>query len=241
MGLSTYTTVTDQDIRTISSTQGGEPYGQRAKTSDGRVYAYCLAGAADLAAGKIAINGDVVANHINQTFLVYAAGTSVIAPVLGATLATLNQYAGGYFVTRSGTAPGQSLLIAGNTAAALSAATTITLQDPLIVATDATTKYSLYAHPYSNCVISATDQADFVTGVPNVIITTAYYGWLQTGGVCSVLADDTAPADGVSIAASDATAGAIGTADVAGVTIIGSTIAATTSTAYEPVWLSIAF
>ena len=54
-----------------------------------------------------------------------------------------------------------------------------------------TSEASLDKSPYDDVVVSATDQGDLAVGIPNVSVTAAYYGWVQTKGPCAALADET--------------------------------------------------
>lgn len=213
MPLSANIQITDQDIRTTSTARGGEFLGQPQTTSDGRTYAYGFnntGSSTALAPGKLCSGAVVVANHVNQTGIVAAAGTQSLTYTIGATLATQNQYAGGFLVVNAGTGAGQALSIAGNNAAASAGSITVNLNDAVITATDATSKFSLIPHLYSAALLfaSASSLVLLPTGVPNVSIPDQSYGWLQTGGTCSVLANLT-PGIGVSVVPSATTAGAV--------------------------------
>lgn len=242
MGLAENITLLDQDIRTTSLTQGGEFLGQSATTADGRsfVYGQNASTSTALSPGKLSQGAVSVANHVNQTGAVYTAGTQQVTYNIGATLATQNQYQQGYLVVNDGTAAGQSMLIAGNTAAASSGSITVNLQDALYTATDATSKFSLFPHIYSACIISSTTStAVLPTGYPLISIPASSYGWLQTGGTCSILANGT-PGIGVALVPSATTAGAV---DVNTAALfqapIGYMLIIAVSTKYYPAMLTI--
>lgn len=205
--------LTDQDIRSTSTARGGEVYGQTQTTPDGRTYAYGFnntGSSTALAPGKLCSGAVVVANHQNNTGVVAAAGTQSLTFTIGATLATQNQYAGGYLVVNAGTGAGQALLIAGNNAASSSGSITVNLADSVITATDATSKFSLIPHLYSAALLFASGSSLVLVsaGVPNVSIPDQSYGWLQTGGTCSILANVT-PGIGVNVVPSATTSGAV--------------------------------
>lgn len=205
--------LTDQDIRSTSTVRGGEVFGQTATTPDGRTYAYGFnntGSATALSPGKLCSGAVVVTNHVNQTGIVAAAGTQTLTYTIGATLATQNQYQGGYLVVNAGTGAGQALLISGNNAAASAGSITVNLADAVITATDATSKFSLIPHLYSANLVFASGSSTVLvsTGVPNVSVPDQAYGWLQVGGTCSVLANGT-PGIGVNVVPSATTAGAV--------------------------------
>ncbi len=208
--------LTDQDVRSTSSTQGGANLGQRVVTSDGKAYRYGLNGTGSgtaLAPGKLAQGAVVVANHVNRTGVTASAGATTLTWTLGATAASSNAYFQGYLDVSAGTGLGQSMEISGNTAATSggSYSITVNLEDALYAATSVNdSKFSLYPNPYSACIISAATLAAVATGVPNVSIADAAYGWFQVSGPCSVLSDAGAAAPGAPFTYSDDTAGAVG-------------------------------
>lgn len=191
MGLSQRQTVLEQDIHQISSVQQGA-LGLKAETKDGREFRYGLAGAADLAVGKLAQQSAVVTTHQNIV-VAGAAGDMQVTVTLGATNnATADQYKDGYVVGLSGTGAGQSARIRTHGAIALSTAGTMYLAEPLTTTFAATPKASLVKSPFSGMIISSTaDTTEQVVGVPIITITAAYYGWVQTKGIAGVLVNGT--------------------------------------------------
>jgi hypothetical protein len=243
MGLST-DVISDQDIRTTSTVQGGELLGEKRTTSDGREYRYGkngTGGGTALVSGQLQQVATASANHVNRTGVTYAAGTQQVTFAVGATLVSQNQYAQGYFVVNAGTGAGQTLLIAGNNAAASSGSPTVNLADSIITATSVSdSKFSLHPNPYSACIINATTLGAGVAGVPNVNIPDTAYGWLQVTGTCSVLSDAGAAAIGAPITYSDDTAGAVGPAETDAVGVnLGYALILGVSAEYRPVNLMI--
>lgn len=205
--------LTDQDIRSVSLVRNGETYGQTATSPDGRTFAFGFnntgSGTA-LAPGKLCSGAVVVANHVNQTGVVAVAGTQSVTYTIGATAATQNQYQGGYLLVNAGTGAGQALVIGGNSAAGSSGSITVNLLDSVQTATDATSKFSLIPHLYSANLLFANGSSTVLvtTGVPNISIPDQNYGWFQTSGTCSILANGT-PGIGVNVVPSATTAGAV--------------------------------
>jgi hypothetical protein len=93
-------------------------------------------------------------------------------------------------------------------------------------------------NPWSAAVISVTDQADMPVGIPNVTITAAYYGWLQTKGVCSAFADESITA-GLSLTTGTGVAGALEALDAAGEPLVGVALVAGVDDEYRAVSLMI--
>lgn len=242
MGLSQY--VSDQDVRSTSSTQGGQYLGELRTTSDGRAFRYGINGTGSgtaLAAGKLNQVATPSANHLNRTGVTYAAGSQQVTFAVGGTAVTSNQYAQGYFVVNAGTGAGQALLIAGNTSAVSSGSPTVNLADAIITATLVTdSKFSLHPHPYSACIIQAATLGAGSAGVNAISIADTYFGWFQVTGPCSVLSDAGAAAIGAPITYSDDTAGAVGPYETDAVgAVLGYALVLGVSTEYRPVFLQI--
>ncbi len=214
MAVSAALQISDQDVRTTATSQGGEFLGQVAQTADGRTFAYGkngTGGGTALAPGKLAQVATSTSNHVNRTGVTAAAGTSQVTFAVGNTAVTADMYRGGYLVVNAGTGAGQSLLIRGNTKAVASGSPTIYLKDFIITATLVSdSKFSLMPSPYSACIIQAATLGAGSAGVPTVSIPDGSYGWLQTGGPASVLHDAGAAAIGAPVTYSDDTAGAVG-------------------------------
>lgn len=209
MGLSQRQHVLEQDIHQISSTQQGA-LGLRAETKDGREFRYGLAGAADLALGKLAQQSAVVTAHQNVV-VAGSAGDLQATVTLGATAATQDQYKDGYLSGLSGTGAGQTVRIRTHGAIALSTAGVFYLAEPLTTTFAATPKASLTKSPYAGAIISASGETtQQVVGVPIITITAAFYGWFQTKGIAAVLGNGT-PAVGTGLIKSATTAGAVDT------------------------------
>lgn len=183
---SQFAVATAQKFLESSATQN-HPLGELAVMNDGRKFRYVKNGAVATIAGSLYMAPVIVANHQNMATATTAIGATKITVTTGATALTANQYQGGYLVINAGTGVGYTYKVASHPAAdAGGAAVEITLEDALVVATAvADTKSSLSVTPYAG-VIASVDTARPV-GVANTVIPANYYGWLQTGGVCSGL------------------------------------------------------
>jgi len=226
-----------------SSTIKNEILGEYRLTRDGRGWRYGRAIKA-LTTGKMTYATQQNAAHLNEAIL---AAVAIGEHTLDLTITTggvleEDELRGGYFQIQHGTGQGQNLLIAGNTTLAVGGATIqIALDDPIQIALDTTSKYSLIRSPWFDVTMHTTDE-NFATGVPAIPVTLDYYAWFQTHGVCNVL-DLNSIAVGCTCILS-ATEGAIATvADTAidaDVPIVGTKFAAAgTSTEYGPVFLQI--
>ncbi len=184
--------ISAQDLRESSSSRLVE-LGKSGETIDGRKYRYAEAGGSTLAPGKMNEQSAIVANHANMVTAAAAAGTYKVTVTLGNTAATANQYAGGYLNVNDVTGEGIAYLVKGHPAASGLATLEVTLAEPIIVALDSTSNTTLMKNLYAANIIvpSAATVGGVPTGVANVSITNAYFGWLQTSGPCSLLCANT--------------------------------------------------
>lgn len=169
--------------------------GTRMSFDDGRVFRYSEVGAADIAAGAVVQAPAGIANHdMDLAIATAASGVTSLTVTLGATAATANQYKDGYIYLNDGTGAGEGHVykIKSNAAGSSSGTCVITLEedDPTVTAvTNGTTLVGLAVNPYSNVIISPPTVSNVAVGVAPRALTTEYYGWLQTWGPASVLAN----------------------------------------------------
>jgi hypothetical protein len=228
----------------LSTGPGLHRVGTRGVLEDGRVFRYARnTGAAAIVAGQLLQMPDQDANMIDlATVDTPALGDTTISVTLGTSAATVNDYAGGYVITNSGTlGAGLTLPIASHPAAAASAALALTLDAPLPVLCHADTTATLSKNPWADVVISGANQDHLAVGVANTLVpvgnTVAQYFWCQTWGTCAVW-QDFATANG-SAMASGTTAGQI---EITGGTdqIVGINLEVGVAGDYTPVFLTIA-
>lgn len=236
-------TITDQDIRTTTTSRvNGVKLGEVAVTVDGRVYRYAQAGATDLDPGKLCVNADANADVVNKTVArtYTVAGLrstpEVIIDAGGAI--TADDYRDGTLAITDATGEGVLSRVTGNTATSGAAELTVYLAEPIPVAlTIDVSEATLLKSPWDDIVISATDQADQPVGVPNVTMDDADYGWVQTGGMCAVWADE-AVTRGQALTIGTGTAGQVEALDAAGEPQIGIATIALVDTEYRQAYLT---
>lgn len=207
--LSSMTQVNPQDLW-VSSTVAQADLGALAMTPDGRSYRYVLAGGSTLVAGNLLQAPAEVTNHqgLAPTANV-AIGDTSLTVTLGATAATANQYANGWILVTVTPGLGQMLQIKSHPAADASATLTLQLADPIKVAlTTAASKIDLILNPYSGVIQNPASASSAPIGVAFWALTTATYGWVQVGGVASIL-NDGGSTVGTNVSASNGTAGAV--------------------------------
>lgn len=207
--------------------------GQRFVSNDGREFVIVQNSATALVSGVLVQGPAVVANHQNLAVAVPStvpatAGSFAISVTLGATKLNTAQYAGGYAIVNAGTGIGQTLRISSNPNAASSAAgVIITLEDPIQVTLDATSKVCLVPDQYQNVIINPASASGIPVGVTLYPVAASVaptfdgtsglqtapgvqqYAFIQTKGIISCLSDATVAAVGLAVTASTGTAGAV--------------------------------
>lgn len=227
-----------QDIRKTSSTKQ-HTLGSVGVTRDGRVYRYAQAGGSNLAAGKLNVAATVDSNVTNKTVArTYDAGAMQVIIDAGGAI-TADAYADGTLNINDATGEGVSCLVRGNGTTSGAAELTVDLAEEMPVAlTVDVSEASLTKNPWDDIVISVTDQADMAVGVANVALSTTHYGWVQTRGVCAVLADEGVTA-GLAVTIGTGVAGAVEAVDAAGEPQVGVALVAAVDTEYREVFLTI--
>lgn len=224
---------------------GPHMLGTRMQTRDGRVFHLCRMGAVAALPGKVYQSSVPVPNHLAQTPAAAALGaTSVTITTLGATAATVNQYANGWM--QVDTTPGEGVMygIDSHLANAGSAALILNLvkDDPIQVALTSSSRVGLIANAYADVIVTPTTATGCIMGVPNGLCAAGSYCWLQTWGPCAVLINGT-PGNGVAVVNGATT---IGSVDVAAVAAeintrrLGDMMQIGVSTKYNAVFLRIA-
>ena len=179
-----------------TSTTKKECLGAKRITEDGREFRYGKAGATMVAGGATQAAA-ATANHIAQiqtSGAANAVGATNVTVYVAGTAVTANQYDDGYLVVYgagSGTA-GLYYPIASHTTTATGSTTiTVTLKEPLKLATYTDDYFSLFCNPWS-AVAVGTDIAVFPTGMAMYAASSGQYLWFQTGGFCTQKGGDTA-------------------------------------------------
>lgn len=222
-----------QGIYETSSTAKGR-VGTKRVLGDA-VFRYCKAGAADLGIGMLAVQATPAANHQNVAVAAaVSADAQTVTVTLGATAATLNQYADGTLVVSDSTGEGTSYRIQSNPAADASATLTLTLYDKVHTALDTTSECCLIPNPWVGTVITQTDQADNPAGTPLVAVTATYYYWSLTAGVGPALADETV-SQGALVTIGTSVQGAVEAQDAAGEALVGRAVIALVDEEYRPI------
>ena len=190
--------------------------------STGRSWRYSLAGAGTLGRGKLAVSSTVDAQRVDLSFATAPAiGDKKVKVTIGTGNAAANDYRDGWLNVQDGTGEGRAYPIEGHPAITASTAGFFYLKEPIDTAGAlAETNVDLQKNFYDGVVISVIDQLDPMAGVPNVAITLAEYGWVQTYGPCAVWFDEIV-AIGASLTAGTSIAGSLELVDAAGEPLVG--------------------
>lgn len=241
-----FQTSTDANLATL--------VGTRWDLSDGReVIFVSVDSSASATAGHLMQDAALIADHQTATigtFTAYSNNGKVPASAvisIGATAMTLNEYQGGFAVVTSGTGIGQTLRIAGNTAAIASGTQgTITFEDGPNVALVANDQISLVPAHGLNVVDSPTTRTNVPVGVCLYPIAAGGYGFLTSKGITAALSDSKIAGVGYAISPSTTTAGAVTVTPTGGATtstltngVIGYTLIAGVSAQDKPVFVNV--
>lgn len=182
--------------------------GAKATTGDGRAFRYCLAGGTTLVPGTLQqSSAEDTTNYQNLAAAATSIGATQVVISTSTTVAA-NVFAGGLMVVTTSTGAGYVYQVGGNTATTAATGLTITLNDPIMVATDTNSRFDLIPNPYSAVVINPTTATSAPAGVAVYPVTNGQYGWLQVQGVAPLLADGSVVV-GTQVVASNGTAGAV--------------------------------
>lgn len=219
-----------------SKSTAAHKLGELMVTTDGRSFRYAKAGASALVQGKLQQSSAETTAHQNLTAVATAVGATTTTT--SAITTTADQYLDGYMVVTVTPGEGYAYHIIGNTVGT-SAACTLTFSDPIQVALTTSSRYDLVTNPYSAVIVNPTTLTSSPIGVAVYPIAASEFGWLQTRGVASVLADG-ANAVGSNLVASNGVAGAVEDAAAPGAQpYVGTAVTGAADTEYGAVLLNL--
>jgi hypothetical protein len=167
--------------------------GTRMQLADGRTFYYAQAGEA-LAAGQLAKS---LPQHVDRTAMVTTTASAAIGAktitglTVGGEAFGVNDYAEGFLYTQKVTGLGYTYKIKSNTSGTSGGTNLdVVLYDPIQVAIDTTTEIGFVYNPFhkvlqGTAVITSPPAGVCLRGV----VTTQYFCWLQTWGVCAMITD----------------------------------------------------
>ena len=205
-----------------------------------RVFHYAKAGAVALEPSRLTESAAHVAHHLKCALAAAALpGAMRLRVTLGATAATLNQYAEGYLSNDSGASGYAVVKIKSHLAIPASGSGWIELMDPYPVGMTSGHFVTLTRNEYDLVVLAATTAVGIVVGVPPIAVPAGSFFWNQTWGPANVLFGAGPPALNAAVMRSGATAGAV-IAQTAGNPIVGWVMRAEAAADYGLVFLTIA-
>ena len=215
------------------------PVGTKAVTPDGRIFRYFKNGATATEVGKLYVAADLTTAHEDAAFQTAGViGDNKALITIATTSIVANEYDGGYLCIIDDTGEGYTHLIEKHGAG--TGTITFYIKPRLLAATTTSTTIQLVRNPWSGVVISDGTQSDVPVGVAVKVVTANYFGWIQTGGICGLLQDETGTAGKIMTIGSSAS-GATEDKDALTEKEIGYLMAGvnTTDEEYAPVFLTI--
>jgi len=179
---------------------------------DGRKFRYSKIGASAITVGKACAAAQIGATVMNEACAsAHAIGDYIITETITAgTAFDADYFAGGFLSINDATGEGHQYKIKHNTAvSAAGTSITIELEDPIRVALVASTSEFTLIHSPWMAVVETTAEENVFAGVTPIGFTAGYYGWLQTGGVCTCLSEATAAVAVGAVMTLSATSGAL--------------------------------
>lgn len=175
----------------ISATQA-YALGTKLEARDGRVWRYALAGGTELAPALMTQSEAIAAEAINevQTGYTTSIGDTTISILLTTSSGiTDGQLAEGWLLITDGTGEGHYYRIVNNVWTTGDTVMQLTLHEPIIVATEATTEVTVIKNLYNSVIVAPTTLTGACVGVPNLTVTANNYFWAQTKGPCAMVVD----------------------------------------------------
>lgn len=183
-------TLVGQDLYEESSTPLHR-VGQLGVDSFGNRYRYVKNGGVALVTGNL-LQEPAEDTQFNNMAVpaAEAIGQTEITVTNGTTTVTANMFDGGQLFVSYATGIGQNFRILSHTTGTSGASITYTIDRPLKIALDTTSKVTVRKNKYNGVIQTpATTSTGGVVGVALYAMTISYYGWIQSGGDVACLAD----------------------------------------------------
>jgi hypothetical protein len=183
--------VPDHGPNAISATQA-YPLGTKLESRDGRVWRYAYAGGVQLSPALMTQSEAIAAEAINEVQTGYTTdiGDTTITILLTTSSGILDgDLVGGWLLITDGTGEGHYYRIASNTWTTGDTVMQLTLHEPILVATEATTEVTVIKNLYNGAIVAPTTLTGICIGVPNLTVTANYYFWAQRRGPCAMVVD----------------------------------------------------
>jgi len=216
-----------------SFTTAAHKTGELVHANDGRVFRYCLNGAATMLAGRLQQRQAEIIGDQNLAAVAAAIGDVEFVSTDSVTV-DANEYIGGWVMVTVTPGEGRQYQIRQHDAFS-GAAPTFLLDDPIEVALTTSSKVDLVHNPYNDVVIYPQTATGGPVGISVHPIVIAEYGWLCVGGVASCLVDSTAVV-GLAVSAADGSiTGAVDDVTHATEAPVGIALTGIADTQYGPI------
>lgn len=207
------------------------PLGTRGYTRDGRVFRYSKAGAADLSVGllmcsPVTPSDEAIDELFSSDYETPTTSSTVIYLSTGTSLTTAGYYNDGFCWICDGTGEGQIIQIKSDAGATTAAADVFPTfypyeEDKLTATVTTSSEIGLVKNQYDGIIVRPDSAATSVPrGITPRAVTTLYYFWLQTWGMCPVLTAGTVVL-GHAVIAATATGTSVG--EIVCITTLAST------------------
>ena len=223
------------------SSSANHVVGTYMETADGRGYRYAKVGAVATVAGKVYQGPALDATNMQPSGGITPAGAAIgdVTITLSTSLTlAVNVLAGSYMSVVVTPGQGYTYKVKSNTAVSGATGCVVTLEDPLKIALTTSSRVIFAHNTYNGVVIEPGTPTSKIAGVPNAIITAAYFGWVQTRGACAVLFTGTGVAGKVVGSLTGGTSGSAAPA-VAATNILGEHMATGITGEYALIYLTI--
>lgn len=166
--------------------------GTRMQLADGRVFYYASTAEATVA-GKLCFSKPT---HAAKTAMVGGIAGAVGAKsisgfTVGTNAFTANEFAEGWLVVQKVAGVGYTYKIKSNTSGSAAGTASVVLYDPIQVAITTLSEINFVYNPFYSVSCGTATVTSSPAGVAiKGVIQSAYYGWLQTWGVCAVQHDE---------------------------------------------------
>lgn len=228
----------------FSAVPSGYMIGQYVQGPNGTGYRLALSGGTLTVGNLLQSAADDTQFNSMTVPATVAAGTKQETGVTitnGTTAVTANQFDGGFLLVSVTPGLGESYGITGHGTATNGSSWKLYLDRPIRTAWTTSTKVTVKRNPYSGVIqFPATTQTGIPAGACIYAITSAYYGFVQTHGMASLLSDGSTFAVGSEVGTPSGTAGCV-TVFAAGTThtAVGYALSAADSGKCIPVFLQI--
>lgn len=175
----------------ISATQA-YALGTKLEARDGRVWRYAQAGGTQLSPALMTQSEAIAAEAINEVQTGYTTdiGDTTITILLTTSSGiTDGDLVDGWLLITDGTGEGHYYRIATNTWTTGDTVMQLTLHEPILVATEATSEVTVIKNLFNDVIVAPTTLTGICVGVPNLTVTANYYFWAQTKGPCAMIVD----------------------------------------------------